>query len=254
MVTGPVLAPGSDTKAPGDSEKPVDLPASAPQISSPVTHEKLEVQTALADPTRASDTRPADALTMFGASWRYAYTLRGVGSAQYLIDVRVTGVGSGIVHESITSPAFAERLVAVDMDSLSFRSIQLPQSQTLVELAPYLHSVLAKKETRIWGNLAGYPAGNPVLPPWIITVRESDLEEVTVPAGTFTAKRIEVSGRRPMSGSIPFHLNYESARFLFRAWYAPEVRRYVRLQHETWSLNGTWSGEQLVELTSYRAN
>jgi hypothetical protein len=54
MVIEPVLAPGSDKRAPGDSEKTVDLPASAPQISSPVTHEKLEVQTALADPTRTA--------------------------------------------------------------------------------------------------------------------------------------------------------------------------------------------------------
>ena len=188
---------------------------------------------------------------MFGASWRYAYTLRGVGSAQFLIDVRVTGVGSGIVHESITSPAFPERLADVELDSLSFRSIQLPQSQSLVELAPYLHSVLAKNEIRMWSDLAGYPAGNPILPPWTITVRESGQEEVTVPAGTFKASRIEVSGRRKMSGSIPFHLNYESSRFRFRAWYAPHVQRYVKLQHETWSLGGAPSGEQLVELTSY---
>ena len=52
MVIEPVLAPGSGKKAPNDSEKTVDLPASAPQISSPVTHAKPEVQTELADPTR----------------------------------------------------------------------------------------------------------------------------------------------------------------------------------------------------------
>lgn len=35
MVIEPDLTPGSDKKAPSDSEKTVDLPASAPQISSP---------------------------------------------------------------------------------------------------------------------------------------------------------------------------------------------------------------------------
>ena len=181
--------------------------------------------------------------------------MRGVGSARYTIGVRVTGVEGGIVRESISIPSFPERLVAVGADSLSFRSFQLPQSQMLVELAPYLHAVLAKNETRMWGNLAGYPVGNAMLAPWNITVRESGQEEytVTVPAGTFKATRIEVSGRRKMSGSIPFHLNYESSRFRFRAWYAPGVQRYVKLHHETWSLTGAPSGEQLVELTSYTA-
>jgi hypothetical protein len=31
------------------------------------------------------------------------------------------------------------------------------------------------------------------------------------------------------------------------------VQRYIKLQHETWSLTGARFGEQLVELTSYTA-
>jgi hypothetical protein len=196
---------------------------------------------------------PADVLPAPGASWNYSYTLRGVGGTRFNFGVRVAGVVGGIVQEVITLPSPPERRASVSADSLSFRSFPLPRSQTLVELAPYLHSVLAKNETRTWGNLAGYPAGgSAVLPLWTITVREFGQEEVTVPAGTFKARRIEVSGRRP-TGSYPAHLHFESGRFQFRAWYAPQVRRYVKLQHETWSLNGQWSGEQLVELTSYSA-
>jgi hypothetical protein len=63
---------------------------------------------------------------------------------------------------------------------------------------------------------------------------------------------IEVSGRRQLTGFVG-HLSAESGRFLFRAWYAPQVQRYVKLQHETWSLSGARFGEQLVELTSYGA-
>jgi hypothetical protein len=187
-----------------------------------------------------------------GTTWQYAYTMRGVGSARYTIGVRVTSVEGGVVHESITIPSSPEYLVAVSADSLSFRSFQLPRSQTLVELAPYLHSVLAKSGGATWSNLAGYPSGNAVLAPWTITVREFGQEEVTVPAGTFKATRIEVSGRRTgLSGGNPQALPHESGRFQLRAWYAPQVRRYVRLQHETWSLSGNPFGVQLVELTSF---
>lgn len=210
-----------------------------------------EPQTALADPTRALDTRPADALPKAGASWQYAYTMRGIRSARFNIGIRVAGVEGGIVREIITTPTSFGQTVSVSPNSLTFRSFLLAQSQTLVELAPYLHTVLAKNETRMWGNLAGYPAGNAILPAWTMTVRESGQEEVTVPAGTFKATRIEVSGQRRMSSNTPFHLSYESSRFRVRAWYAPEVQRYVKQQHETWSLSGAPSGEQLVELTSY---
>lgn len=226
---------------------------SAPGPSPATTGEDPGGKLALADPTRAADTKPADALPVVGALWQYAYTQRGVDRASFPIAVRVTDVRGGVVHESIAIPSSPAQLMAVGADSLSFRSLPLPRSQTLVELAPYLHSVLAKREGATWSNLAGYPSGNPALPPWTITVRESGEDEVTVPAGTFKARRIEVSGRRQLGGSIPFHLNYESGRFLFLAWYAPQVQRYVKLRHETWSLGGSWSGEQLVELTSYTA-
>jgi hypothetical protein len=54
MMIEPAQAPGYDKKTPSDSEKTVDLPVSAPQLSSPVTNKKLEVRTALVGPTRTS--------------------------------------------------------------------------------------------------------------------------------------------------------------------------------------------------------
>ena len=57
-----------------------------------------------------------------------------------------------------------------------------------------------------------------------------------------------MQGRRQLGGGVPFHLLHRTARFNYRIWYAPEVRRYVKLQHETWGFNGQWSGEELVEL------
>jgi hypothetical protein len=253
-VIEPVLELVPNEKVPGDPEKPVDLLAYAPQVRSPTIQEKSEALAALPPTALMAEARPADALPSVGASWRYAYAMQGIGSTNYNFEVRVASVEGGIVRESINIPSFPEQLVAVSADSLNFRSLQLPQSQTLVELAPYLHSILAKKEPRSWSALVGYPAGNDTLAAWVLAVRESSQEYVTVGAGTFSATMIEVSGRRMISGNTPYHLNYESGRFRFRAWYAPQVQRYVKLQHETWSLVGAPFGEQLVELTRYNAN
>jgi hypothetical protein len=37
-------------------------------------------------------------------------------------------------------------------------------------------------------------------------------------------------------------------RFLYRIWYAPEVGRYVKVQHESWLSNGSVSSNEVIEL------
>ena len=194
---------------------------------------------------------PAFALPQPGATWNYSYAYRGLGPARLNFVVRAVAVEAGIVQESISIAGLAAQQAPIKADALAFRGLQLPRSQTLVELSPYLHSVFAKGEDRLWGTLRGYPSGNAAMPAWVLNVREMGEEQVTVPAGVFKATRIDVIGTRTAPTGFVTHLAYESTRFQFKTWYAPEVRRYVRLQHETWALRGDWSGEQTVELLSY---
>lgn len=192
------------------------------------------------------------ALPQPGTTWTYAYTSRGLGGAQFNIVIRATALEAGAVQESVAVDGTAVQRYRVSADALAFRSVPLPRSQTLVELAPYLHSVFAKGEERLWGRLAGYPQGNTTLPAWRLHAREMGEEQVSVPAGTFRATRIDVVGTRQVPGGfVASHMALESSRFQFKAWYAPEVRRYVKLQHETWGMRGDWSGEQLIELLSH---
>lgn len=194
---------------------------------------------------------PAGILPRPGATWTYSYALRGIGSARYNIIVRANGVEGSTVRESIAIGGGPETPLSVSTDALSFRTLPLPRSQTLVELAPYLHSMLVKNESLLWGKLTGYPAGNAAMPFWTLTASNQGEEQVSVPAGTFKATKIEVWGKRQAPTGFVTHLSYESIRFRFRAWYVPEVQRYVKLQHETWSLNGQSSADQLMELLSY---
>lgn len=191
------------------------------------------------------------ALPPTGATWNYAYTYRGLGPARFEFMVRAVAAEGAAVREAITVPGMAVQQSSVKADALAFRSLPLPRSQTLVELSPYLHTILPKGEDRPWGRLEGYPRGNAAMPSWTLQVREMGEEQVTVPAGVFKATRIDVVGTRSAPTGFGGHMTYESTRFQLKTWYAAEMRRYVKLQHETWALRGEWSGEQTVELVSY---
>jgi hypothetical protein len=206
---------------------------------------------ALAARPAAADAAPAGSLPMPGATWNYSYSFRGLGSARYNFVVRAVGVEGGTVHESVAIGVAPQTRLAVKADALGFRSLPLPRSQTLVEFAPYLHVLLARNESIRWGTIGGYPIGNAAMPFWTLTATNKGDESVVVPAGTLKATLVEVWGKRQAPPGFVAHMSYESTRFRYRAWYAPEVRRYVKLQHETWSLNGQWSGEQVIELLSY---
>ena len=186
-----------------------------------------------------------------GATWNYVYTFRGLGATRYNLTVRVDKVEGGVVQESVALASSTASPASAGLESLSFRTFRLPRSQTLIEFAPYLHVLLAKNEGILWGKIAGYPVGNAVMPFWTLAASNQGEEQIAVPAGTFKATKIEVWGNRQAPPGFLAHMSYESTRFRYRAWYAPEVRRYVKLQHETWQLNGQWSGEQELQLISY---
>jgi hypothetical protein len=42
-----------------------------------------------------------------------------------------------------------------------------------------------------------------------------------------------------------------TSRFEYTAWYAPEVHRYVRVQHKTWNPSNSLIGDEVVELLEY---
>lgn len=194
---------------------------------------------------------PAGVLPRDGATWTYAYAMRGTDSARLTFTVRAVGVEGGAVQEAISIGGAPARKESVQANALAFRSQPLPRNQILLEFAPYLHASYAKNEERLWGKLTGYPRGPAVMPDFTVTAQDIGQEEVTVPAGSFKAYRVQISGRRSYSSQLAAHWDFQTSRFVYNAWYSPQVRRYVKIRHETWSLKGAWSGEQLIELLSH---
>ena len=76
-----------------------------------------------------------------------------------------------------------------------------------------------------------------------------DWEEVTVPAGSYRALRLEVDGRREGMTQIPGRST--STRYKMVVWYAPDIQRFVKLQHQTWASAAPFSDDSF-ELIEYR--
>jgi hypothetical protein len=72
------------------------------------------------------------------------------------------------------------------------------------------------------------------------------LEDVAVPAGTFRAFKIVHSGRYKMSDGS------STVRETF--WYAPNVRNFVKWEHQSRAFNGSMYDNVQRELTEYKVN
>ena len=75
-----------------------------------------------------------------------------------------------------------------------------------------------------------------------------------MPAGSYKAIRIEISGRGAAgTGGAAFRQYARGVtRFLYTLWYAPAVKRYVKLRQETWDQNDVKYSDEMVELIAYK--
>lgn len=109
---------------------------------------------------------------------------------------------------------------------------------------------------------------------WEINYKVVDAEQVTVPAGTFNAVKIEAFGRwtgtlaNAVTGiattrsdeqgiAVTSRLDHQAPRGatgrLYKAfWYVPEVKRAVKVVEETYDSNGLRTESRTSELESYR--
>jgi len=130
----------------------------------------------------------------------------------------------------------------IDADQITFASRPLRPGTSFVELAPYARD--------IWkmARPAGYPG--PAGAMWRVSTPRYSEEEVRVPAGTFKALRVEVNGAsEAFGGSV---VQATAARFVYVAWYSPELNRYVKIHHQTWSRQNIKLGDEVVQLVEYQ--
>jgi S1-C subfamily serine protease len=197
----------------------------------------------------AAGTPASPELPTAGATYRYQWSDRQYGRQQEF-KVQVNGVDGWTVHESFAAAGAPGVASAVNVRDQVFTGRRLAEGKSLLEFAPYLTVQNPVEPLPLEGN-TNYPTGG--LEAWSISTLPMDWGPVVVPAGNYRALRLEIRGSRRTSAA-----NYARGdiieRFELTAWYAPDARRYVKLQHKSWSGLNRQLSDELVELLEYRAN
>jgi hypothetical protein len=157
------------------------------------------------------------------AQWTYSYSDAMYGRGKQTFVVETEG-----------EPG-ASRFVARALDA----------GKTLVEFLP--PAAPAEGAVPQWPAPSGYPTGYATHLEWTVTIRAAGWETVTVPAGTWRALRIEISGRRG-SDPDPFWQVKQAGRFHYVAWFPAGWRRHVRARHQSWTMQDAPFGEEVIEL------
>lgn len=197
----------------------------------------------------------APGLPAAGTTWVYAFAERVFTRRQVEFTVQVLGTAGDVVQESLSARGGQAARLVVDPREPLILERRLEGPSWLIEAPPYLLVASGGRAPADLDRVSGYPRGESILPRWIHRASAEDWEQVSVPAGTFRALRVTLSGERErtaLTGGAQF-----VGRFELVAWYAPEVMRYVRLEHKAWSggfgAQGRLSSHDVVELLSYKA-
>ena len=191
-----------------------------------------------------------------GAMWRYRFEDRLFSRNSTTVTIRASRVLDPFMEEVVVADAGPSRGAPArrEFDAHSTHFLETSLGRTaLVEFAPYL---LATRGPVGWNESIspqGYPVGQGGMPPWVLRTEPIAWEQVTVPAGSFRAARVEITGTR----AHPVYMRGESGRFRVVVWYAPEVKRFIRLEHESWASNMSMQGgdlmsHEVVELVAYK--
>lgn len=179
-----------------------------------------------------------------GDNWRYGYRSEWGNVAPRTLDVAVVsvtdqGIGDRLAVDGAQTP-WAEQLF-----TSQFAIVARALSGVLVhEFSPYLEA------------FGPVPLEGPVIVPppawgtsWTVTARLRGTEQVTVPAGSFAATRVEIFGSR-------FFIQMDDAadpvRLYATAWFAPAAKRVVRFSYFTQAQRLNPLVRDHIELLSFR--
>jgi hypothetical protein len=120
----------------------------------------------------------------------------------------------------------------------------------LLEFNPFLEAFGGLQSAAAISGLPSMPAENPFHAGWSSRGRLRGSESVTVPAGTFQSLKVEIDStrRRPKGwDALP-----RARAVLLTLWYAPEVKRTVKMVRVVLTEEGMHLDEDTYELVRYR--
>ncbi len=230
------------------SPSPAPRPDPAPAVRAPVAASpapapipKVAVPSPAPAPAVALDPR----LPRPGQSWTYRVRGKWPTSPNREVVITASEVRDGQVLDRLSDPAadapVSRRSRAGQGGFVNWPGIGM-------EFSPYL----ASTELLGWrGRGFNTPDIDPQWTQWHSQGQAIGHEPVTVPAGRFDAVKVEVWSSRTANGGAA-SINIEPVRVHYLVWYAPEVRRHVRLQRRVISAAGQEIERDLFELVAQR--
>jgi uncharacterized caspase-like protein len=224
---------------------------------------------ARANAPREPAARPASASTAgaattvaprSGDAWTYRYLDGWKIRPEARVEYRVTAVADkGIQQAFSLNGRQIEERVFRPQPALITRT--LSETSSLREFGPYLIAFEALEQGKTWEEIPSeFPADDQFsdatskFGKWSVTARVVGRERVAVPAGSFDAMKVVVSGRRtdafrtgPADALSPRTITHT-------VWYVPEVKRIVKQTTVTKNVRHDMLDNDTLELVSYKLN
>lgn len=237
IAAAPLTTTRPSTQAAAAQPRPVERPAVAPTPVAAIPERSPEV----ARDVNAALPRP-------GESWTYRTSGKWPTSPRRDIVIAVQSVRDGLVTDTLRADPDA-RIMGDSRRAIGSRPGFLNWDQIGLEYSPYLG---AFRDLGTLGSLSDFATPDvDTWGQWYSQAKVLGREAVTVPGGSFDAFKVEVWSSRSATGGSTL-ASIEPVRMHYLVWYAPEVKRYVKMQRRVISANSREIEKDLFELVSHR--
>ncbi|HEY3075454.1 MAG TPA: DUF2846 domain-containing protein [Burkholderiales bacterium] len=222
----------------------------------PAARPAAPVAVAAMPSTMASGAVATGALPAPGSLWVYSFRDRVFGNRDREFSVRTSAVQDSSVMEILSSGS-EQQILSANTREIGFQTRRI-SGEDFIELSPYLLASVPAPAAPLPQSPRTYP-GTGSAQDWKVRVVQVRREEVTVPAGRFDAYRVELAGENEnalFATSSAHAVNaaatdYRTQRFMYEAWYAPQIGRYVQIHHKTFNKYGNEIGDEWVQLKKF---
>lgn len=228
-------------------------PQAAPDTARAVAQAPMQVATIVPDQpapvTASASTAVSSAFPQAGDSWTYRYVNGWKKSSPNIVMVKVDESAGGRVTDRMSLAGGSGADQRRHDGKLEAAERALGGDVRVVELLPYAQSLL--QAGFIPGQEKDLPdlaVGGEILR---VKVKFIGQEKLNVPAGSFDASRLEIVGRpaKQQNAQASGHMAVGYVTHTF--WFAPEVRRIVKLEHKTANVSDRPLDNDSLELLSF---
>ncbi|MET0682180.1 MAG: TIR domain-containing protein [Casimicrobiaceae bacterium] len=242
--TASAPAPPDEKVAAATPAQPIERP-SAPVAAAPAT--TPPVTAPVAPPSALPATLPR-----VGDTWEYRMRSKWATVEPRTYAHRVTAVSAREVAQTMSVVPGPDGAGVRQAFTSSTRFVEWRgQGFYLLEFNPFLEAFGGLQNPAAISELPAMPAENPFHADWYSRGRIRGSESVTVPAGTFTSLKVEIDSTRRSTESAGMR-SREPIRVLLAIWYAPEVKRIVKMTRIVLTPEGMHLDEDTYELVRYR--